>query len=356
MLDGIVELLVDGKTVIGWASMNWKSALSALVDELEVQMPAVVGAGIVGGEHVEVRVDGQGLFDGWADSVEVAASAVEASLSMRCRSKTADVVDSAIDLLYRPSELFSVTLFEVLTEYVWRWIRIPVRNEVADLPIIPKVAVQPGETIFDLIERYARQAGVLLRTAGDGALVIERAGAEQAGARLVLGENLVESNFKVDLTQRFRFTKVIGQGPTEEGFGEEGSSGVSGESIDESIRPTRVTVIQASGPVSAGDCADQASWHAAVSAARSSMCSCSVVGWMGGDAIWRPNTLVDVDLGKYGFEARLLLDSVNLNISAQGGYTGSLELVNLGAYKLEPVRSEESDDVREGLKTTGWAS
>ncbi len=356
MSDHVVDLLIDGRSVHGWSSMNWKSSLSALVDELEVQMPAVIGAGIVGGEQVLVRVDGDGLFSGWADSVEVSISSFEAVLSLRCRSKTADVVDSAVDLAFKPAELYNVTLFDVLVEYVKYWIRVPVRTRVDDLPVIPKVAVQPGETIFELIERYARQAGVLLRTDSDGALAIERAAREVSKERLIIGENLAECQVKIDLAQRFRFTKVIGQSPTEEGGGGEEATGASGEAIDQAIRPTRVAVAQAAGPVSPEDCKAQAKWHAAVAAAKSSGLSCKVVGWMAGDTVWRPNSLVDVDLGQYGFNGRFLLEAVSLDLSSQGGYSGSLDLVGPAAYSSEPIRTEADDGVREKLKDSGWAS
>lgn len=349
-----IAVHVNGRELVGWTDLTYASNLDSLADTVDVKLPAPQGAGIVGGEQVIVRFDGDPLFTGWIDTVAVSAGSGEARMSIKARSKTADIVDSSVDLDFAPSELFDVTLAGVCDRYVFLALKIAFRNLAGDLPSIAKVAVQVGESTFEVIERYARQSGVLLRTDAQGRLVLTRIGKTYAPAALVLGQNLLEFEATADLTNRFHFNKVVGQSSVGDDFAEDPGVNAVGESLDLEMRRTRILVTQAAGPATSEECQSQAEWQASVALARSRQVTAKVNGWGARGALWRPNQLVDFEAERFGLAAQLLIRGTTLTATGQEGLKASIELVDPESYLPAKEREEADTGLAAKLRETGW--
>lgn len=349
-----VDVMVNGSPLLGWTKATWASSLEMMADELQISMPAPVGGGIVGGEQLSLKVDGGPVFRGWIEGVEARLSSDDASMVIRARSRCADLIDSSVDLSVRPSELTEVNLEAIAKEYAFHGYGIPVRNLAGDLPIVPKVSVQTGESVFDVLDRYARQAGVILRSSSDGDAVIERVGQNESAQPLVLGKNLISLNINTDLSGVFRHNKVVGQSTLQDDWGSPSAVSAEGEAVDETVRPTRLRVTQAAGPASPGECQTLANWTAAVNAARSREVTCEVVGWFSAGTLWRPNTRVYLEASNMFFSAYFLIASAVLELEADAGFTGSLTLVDKNSYLAEPIRQEDTEGMAEQMRNSQW--
>ncbi|MEZ6004715.1 MAG: hypothetical protein R3F33_11080 [Planctomycetota bacterium] len=347
-----IELYANGRLIDGWSTLEYSSSIDALADEVSVNGPASVFAGLHGGEQIICRYEKELFFTGWADEVEIELTDTDAKASIRARSRTCDLVDSSIGRMSQLSggNLSSIAYF--LTQF--EGLRIGVRNNVPSLPIIPRATFQVGETIHDAIERYARPEGVLLRSDPDGQLVLEKVGQRRSGQALQLGRNLKGLTLRTNLTGRFRNLQVVGQSTDTDDFALDTAVSAEGNAEDRGIRGSRQIVIQAPGNVTPYDCQRIAEWHAAVNAARSTSATCLVEGWTSSGLLWASNALVSVDAQDVGVEGEFLVAGLSLKVDGDSGESGRLELVDPKAYVPEPVRGEVDDSIREQMKEGGW--
>ncbi len=112
---------------------------------------------------------------GYVDAVEIERSDTTASVTLRGRSKTADLIDCS-------PELDSLELTGLDLAAVARVVCKPFGIEVVcpdSGPVFPVSAAHHGETAWKLIERLARQRKLLLMDDEEGRLVL----AQLAGTR-----------------------------------------------------------------------------------------------------------------------------------------------------------------------------
>src|SRR5690606_35935810 len=173
-------------------------------------------------------------------------------------------------------------------------IRVSVQPGIRPTRPTGKVAVDPGESAFEAVEKVCRLSGLLAMADGRGGLLLTRAGTRRAVTALVQGENILSG--EGDFVASDRFSRYIARGQRH-GTSEDGAevtTTVRGVAEDAGVRRKgRVLIVRPEGDVTSARAKRRAEWEAAVRAARAETYVVTVQGWLQADGTpWPVNALV----------------------------------------------------------------
>src|SRR3984893_7733341 len=217
------ELIVKtgGRFLGGWTKIRVTRGVELLPSHFEVELteryPGQISQVIVDPTSpCEVSLSGDLVLTGYIDRYQPTYDKGQHLVRIIGRSKTEDLVDSALDFAKVGWMIVGKTIGQVA-----RIVCSPFNIEVS-LPDgdadIPKELAEtfdnyPGYTGYQLLEEMARSVGMLVWDNAAGELVISKgATGDRAGSSIVEGQNAerVEANITAD--QRFERYAVFGQG------------------------------------------------------------------------------------------------------------------------------------------------
>ncbi len=333
----------------------------------------------LGGEACEIFVDGECVLTGFIERVAASGDSESHTITASGRSKTADIVDSAIDSKSPDGETFSdlrppITLKTVIERTIASMGSAPGQTKSAEISVIDEanpdpfneaedlISPEPGDNAFEFIEKWARKRQVLLTPNGDGNVVITRGSATRIDAFLIHRVNSDDNNViswkvKYDLTTRFNRYKMPSQLnlvalilaglTTTDAIVEQGG----GNPVEDgNIREGRQMIIVPETNSSDSETRKRAEWEKNIRKARSRIYSAVVDGYQNqtGD-LWRVNRLIRVDDVFAGIDSVMLVDSVIYKLTEDKGSTTDVSLVNRDAYTLDPTTAEEEDELGIGF-------
>lgn len=342
-----VRLTVNGTDFAGWKNIRIERAVDTIsgVFGLEVSdrwSAADEPWNIKPGSECVVTVDGNPVITGYVDVVRVSYDATTRSLQISGRDKAADMVDSSA--LNNPDSWSKVTIGE-LAKALADPFKIEVVDESGDGQAFRDVKIQPGETAFEILERYSRQRGVLTISDGAGKIVLTKPGQRRADVALEQGKNILRASGTADYSQRFAEYLVTGQtAGTDDVFGTDASQ-VEGPARDAEIRAVRRLLITAPNSADAANMQAVAAWEAIVRAARGSPLTITVQDWYQtpGGRLWQPGEIVQVRSAwlQLRESADFLINSVRFSKSDGEGTITELDLLRPDAYKPNPNIKEQ---------------
>lgn len=337
-----VRLTVNGTDFAGWKKVRIERAVDTIsgVFGLEVSdrwSAADAPWDIKPGSECILSVDGVPVLTGFVDVVRAAFDATTRSLQLSGRDKAADMVDSSA--LNEPDSWTEVTIGK-LAEVLAAPFGITVVDESGDAETFRLAKIQPGETAFDILERYSRQRGVLAISDGNGRIVLTKPGQRRADVALEQGKNILRATGTADYSQRFAEYLVAGQtAGTDSLFGTEAAQ-VEGRARDAEIRGARRLLITAPNSADAANLQAVAAWEAIVRAARGSPLTITVQDWYQtpGGRLWQPGEIVQVRSSwlQLNDSADFLVNAVRLSKSDGEGTIAELDLLRPDAYKPDP--------------------
>jgi len=195
------------------------------------------------------------------------------------------------------------------------------------------IAGDPGEKIFDYIDRHAKKKACILNTDGLGNIVIYRNSGEYINVALMHKKGMENSQIKgydysVDFTNRFRRLIVRSQ--------RAGSGDVQGIAFDTECKLNRTKIITAEDICDEDQAALMALWEVNKRRADSVNYACEVYGfWAKADTIWQPNQVVNIQDDYAGINHDMLLKEVVYTVSRDNGSTTGLVFVPPDAYALQ---------------------
>jgi hypothetical protein len=177
-----LTLNVDGKVWGGWTDMTINRSLESVAGEFDLTVtaqwspPALhqtrpVLYGSIGSDRV---------MTGYIDDFIPSYDAENVSLRVMGRDKTGDLVDSSV---VDKSGQWKGQKLEQLAATICKPYGIEVVNET-DTGDAFGITLEQGETGFELLDRLAKQRGVLVTSDAYGRLVITRASTQRAGVAL----------------------------------------------------------------------------------------------------------------------------------------------------------------------------
>ena len=344
-----VTLLVNGSVFSGWENVRITRAIQAISGSFSLKITDRWKTGAASWQikpldSCKVAINGQIVITGYIDSVRNGIETNSRTIDVSGRDKTCDLVDCSYDS--EKTEFINVNL-EKFAREVCRPFGITVTNLVGSLNVVEKLSHNPGETYFEMLNRAAKLAGVLLMSDSIGGIYITRAGTERLSTAIIEGINFLKGSVNLDFSKRFSSYKALGQN-TFSGVDEDPgfSSQVSVTASDSMVHRYRPCVIMVESNANIGNAKMRAQWEASSRAANSSQVSVDVPSWsMKNGNIWPLNKIVFFESKKLGFSGNLLIGSQTFSQSIDDGTKVSLELFREDAFTPEPILSSDSDNL-----------
>lgn len=342
-----VSLLVNGKLYEGWEDVAITRSLRAISGGFTLGVSDRWGDleqawQIVPGDECQLKIGKESLITGFVDRVSPAFTAGSRKITVAGRDKTADMVDSSA--IHNPGSWMQISLLKlakILAQPFGVKVTVDPTATAAAADLIPGVTITHGETSFELLEKYARQRGVLLTSDGAGGILITKAGTARANTSLVQGENLLEASADYDYKDRFsNYTVKFTAAPLS---GDDVGVDLSpkGSATDPDVKRYRPLLVIAETATTPALCRARAQWEAKVRAGKSSRMRCSVVTWRQGDgSLWKFNTRVQIDASWLGVKTEMLISTVTMKKGNDGTIT-ELELERVDAYSPDPTLKKD---------------
>jgi prophage tail gpP-like protein len=345
-----MNLEVEGTAYEFFTDIAVNLRMDALCREFSFGTTRVAGKGLPfkGGESCRVIDDSETVLTGFIERVDIDYSASSHSIQVAGRDKPADIVDST---LRSTSDFLPPITLKRAAELAIKDIGSDIK--VVDLAspepfktTIDMVTPEPGEGVFEFLEKLAKKRKVLLTSDADGNLVIARAGDERSAGAIqnIAGaddNNVLSSSISYDTTARYyRYTftsslnlvalakaglvipkDIINQ---------------RGYAIDAAVRRSRQLALQPESALAAKDTTARAEWEANVRQSRGKLYSCVVQGFreVPGGNLWSINKLVRVKDEFADIEGDMRISAVAFSLSENGGSTTTLTCMPPNAFTL----------------------
>lgn len=164
-----VILTVDGKLWEGWTEMSVSRSLKAIAGEFDLSVTTRWSAAaprvIREGQPCTVRLGADTVLTGYIDNFIPSYDADNVEIRVMGRDKTGDLVDCSV--VHSSGKWKGVRLEQVAAD-VCRPFGITVITETPTGEAFASVVLEQGETGFELLDRLAKQRGVLLTSDGAG--------------------------------------------------------------------------------------------------------------------------------------------------------------------------------------------
>jgi prophage tail gpP-like protein len=330
-----IQLCLGGQVFEGWKSARVRRSLDGAAGSFDLSLsethpdrpPARL---IQRGAAVTVTVGRDTVITGYIDEREIPLSG---EVSIRGRDRTADLVDCAPDL--DPNEWRSTKL-EDLARALAGPFGVAVRAIASTGAAFAKVALNPGQKAWDLLEERARYRGVVLMTDGLGALLIDAIGGGARAEEIVEGRNLLDGSATFTDTERYSEYVVRGQSPGSDFLSGAAIAAPEGRARDLGVGRFRQLVLVAASAVDRAQCEERAKREASVRAARSETVTASVQGWRQSNGrLWAPNEVTRFRSQRFGIDADLLVVSAEYRIDGSSTTT-TLTLQRPEAFAAMP--------------------
>lgn len=202
--------------------------------------------------------------------------------------------------------------------------------------------VNPGEKVFESINRLLTKENLVVTDNEFGDLVITEAGKNGTSPdRLETGKNILSSSSNFDVSKVFSVYAVLGQHKgTDLEFGRQTSQD-KGIAYDKTVRRYRLLVIKDSGQSSGSLAANRAQFERLFRLANSQTLTLKIQGWrQSNDNLWKVNMIVPVLDSIVGVSGSRLVKRLTMNLDSSGT-TSQLELILPSAYERKGARQQQ---------------
>ena len=352
---------INGTRYEGWKTVQVARTVEACSGAFQIEFTDSWSGskspwGINPQNEIEIILDGNPVINGYVDSLEGRIAAQERLFTAKGRDKTGDLVDCSAKL--SPSEFKSVSL-ETLARTLISPFSISLKTFVLTLGGRKALAerfkawrIEPGESVWETLERASRFRGLLMIPDGRGGLVITEPASGISAEMLVEGENIETGSFENDASKRFSTYTVLGQDSREdEDFGDGFRHNIKGTATDAGISRTRPLIVVAEGKVSTALAKSRAQWEATVRAARAVKVNITVPGWSQyTKQLWEINSLVSVQATRLlGCSGSFLISEATYRLGPEGSFT-DLTLLRPDAFQPVPQIPKRKVD----QSSVGW--
>ncbi len=335
-----VVLKLGNEAFAGWQAIQVTRSIDHLSGWFELSVterwPGQTAAmRIKPGLACQVLVEDEPVITGYVDDVDLSYGAGEHQITVRGRDKTGDLVDCAAQ--HKGSEWHRATLKQIAQDLCAPF-GIQVKLEVDANPRIRRWSIEPGEAVFENLERMARLQAVLLMSDGLGSLVIARAGTERIATPLVLGQNILTGSGSFSWKERFRDYVVKGQMEGE-------YNAFKGAAVDKDIDRYRPLIVLAEDQGDIATFTRRAEWERNVRYGRSMPVTYALQGWKHRDGLWAPNKLVTVQdpwIATDELGPERLIVSVTYSLDERGRRS-QLKLMPREAWDLIPLPDKKAE-------------
>lgn len=265
---------------------------------------------------VTVTANGSLLVTGFIDKMSPSYAKDKHTLEVSGRSKGADTVDSSAE--HSTGEIRNTNIQQIAQQLDKQSVGFSLGPGVS-LDNIDVFRLNPGETVFQALDKVARKAQLLLIGQPDGSIQIATGGTTRTHPALIEGQNILEASAVFDDSDKHSEYKVKGQRANGTGAT---NLAIEGTSTDTSVKRNRPKVIIPEGDTDQKGADKRAKTHKDRQTGESITASIKVQGWHDDNGqVWAPNTLVYIYSPMLKLDMDLLLDSVSLTQDSSGSFS-----------------------------------
>jgi len=350
LIDDAATFYVNNKVYEGFLNIRLSRNLMSLTGTFEITLTDKLEVGqddfdIKPGDRIHCHLGKNALYEGYVDRLSISFTSSSRNLTISGRDKTADLIDCSV---IGSTEYNNMDFIGIATELL-RPFGIKVLSNTSVGKKFTKFSIKQGETVFEALNRAAKERQLILLSSAHGNLLIEKKGQTRASSELIEGVNVLAAGVEFDNSERFSEYHVKGQQPGILGDAND-AVGSKGVAYDKGIFRHRPTLILAENSVDNDGATKRAQWEATFRAAKGMRISCMVQGWRQKDgSLWATNQIVHLDCRSIGIKADMLISKVKFDQSSNGRRV-ELELIRKDAFEFKAEIKKEDDP----LDLVGW--
>ncbi len=318
MSEEIVSVVVGGTQFFGWekVAVNLAADKAARSFALTAADGTDLGAAFsfLPDQTIDVYAGDDLLLHGWIEQLIPSFEAANHTIEVSGRSKSADAVESSAN--HKTGELKNKNLLQIAKEIDDTGVKYTTDT---DLKTIDKFRLNPGETVFEALDRLAKYDGVLLMGQADGSIMITKGGSKgNVHPPLVEGVNILGGSATYDFSGKAKKVKIRGQHIF--GQSSKNSLRIGADATNPAMQRNITKSIVGERDLTGIDQAkERASNHLVRQQAQASSASIKVQGWRDANgAIWTPNSLVFVNSQALRMNQTFAIKDVSLTQDSSG--------------------------------------
>lgn len=338
-----LTLIVAGNEMSGWEEIEVALRAEGFPNSFNILMSSkepITSKAVVAkaGDSCTVLLGDDTVITGYIDRDIPGATPTGHAIRLVGRGKTQDLVDCAAE--WTSSELVMGTALDIAKNLALPYsIGVMLGDGAAEGPQVPPLCLNYGETAADIIQRAARNAGLLAYENEHGQLVLATLGTKTAASAIVYGENV--QAFEVTNSMDQRYSEIVCCAQSMAAWGDLPGSDFFDTETDPNVpRHRRMCIVLEQVADQPQDFTiKKAKWEIARRAGRSAVVTATVDSWRdSGGNLWLPNTLAPVDVpGLRETDKTLCIAQATFRRSSETGTTADLVLMPKYAFKPEPI-------------------
>ena len=348
-----LTLRANGRDISGWQSIPVTRRMLGCPSDFDIGLtersPTEAAAILVEpGQACEVLLDGDVVLTGYIDRYAGAISPRQHQVRVVGRSKCEDVVDCHITPTHLVGmQIITSSLLELANRLCAPY-GITAKSLTGDnIPVGPPTGAGPlrfnailTETPFEIIERVARYAGVLVYDDADGNLVFANVGTSNMASGFALGVNVQHA--AVTYSMDGRFSEYRPHLMSVNFFGDKGAGGIPYPPVfDKGVPRFRQRIVVSEQPFPGSSMAEKrAQWEAARRLGQSQAVRLTCDSWRdSAGTLWQPNAFAPLDLPalKLSPSDPWVIGEVTYAMDQDRGTTADLMLMPKDAFLPEPT-------------------
>lgn len=329
----------------GWENLTIGKSLDTLATHFKFRIPqkfrdANKQFKLSPNVKVQINVNEYPVIKGRVESIVSVFNIEENYLEVSGRSLTADLVDCSI---IGPTEYNNIPLDKLARELIKPF---GLKVFLSAIPkVISKVSIKPGDTVFEVLDKYARAQGLFWVTTREGNLRLASEANSRADTKIEEGVNLLGGSVNIDMSHRFSKYTVKAQSSADDNFPGLVSRAAEGTAKDLGVSRNRPLLIIAEGNLDNALAKTRAQWEASQRLARSYSIEVVVQGWQQETGIlWGLNQRMLIKSPTLGLDGEFLSDSIEHVRGYDEGTITKIGLTLKGAYKPAPQIPKGADD------------
>jgi prophage tail gpP-like protein len=357
--DNNVRLLVGGVEHGGWKSVRIEAGIERVARSFSLSFTerwpgsGSVASRLPPGSLCEVWIGPDKVLTGFVDAMPFSDDGGSYTISARGRSKTADLVDCAA--INTPGQ-WRKTKLEAIASAMASVYGIKVIAAIDTGPVVLDHQIQPGESVFESVDRLLQLRQLLAADDESGRLILLQAGSSgRASTAIERGVNILSTSADRDYSGVYSEYICKGQRATtdDEDIGPAVTE-TTGVATQAGIRK-RVMVIRQAGQADGVTCQDRVDYEQAYRLSKARSATYTVNGWrQASGQLWSPNQLVRVRDPVLGFDEDLLITEVAWSSTDKGLLT-ELAVSPVDGYLNRRAKNRAKKAAKKGSGVDTWA-
>lgn len=327
---------------VGWTSIAVTRSLDALADSFQLNIATGFHVGqpsmqIEEMDECQILLGSEVVLSGYVDTVDRKYDATSSTLSVTGRSRAGDLCDCTA--IHKP---WSKTPGLQIAADLCKPFGIQVSSDVGALPDERYFKLGKGDTVFDALDRLAREAGLRVVSYPDGSVRFTKTGIlRYPDVLIATGHNVISGSMRRSGEERYSDYVFKAQVAARDDFNGDAAASVKFEVKDDGVTRFRPLVVHTDGQKGAAALERAATWERNTRAGKARELVYEVgdprdmaASWSHKHGIWEPNIIVAVRDTEFGVEEELLVKEVVLTLDDRGT-RAQVTLCHPNAYDIK---------------------